>query len=234
MNFLNNKIDIINWLEKMQIKSYTINKDLTVDVDGNVDLIKERLDNIPIQFGEINGDFYCWYNNLTSLEGCPHTVKKDFICSFNKLDSLKGGPQYVGGEYDCSCSNLKSLEGCALEVGAINFANNKLHSMTGISPVIYKHISMIQNDINDLSPLLTITTNPLITLHPTDHHRIQDTSKIPEKYMDNWRIVAEMPLAELLLLIPEFQLVFKIKQEKDKLDISLIKNNLIETKKIKI
>jgi hypothetical protein len=233
-NFLNNKLEIINWLEKMNIKNYTINQDLTVDVDGNVDLIKQKLKTIPVQFGEINGNFYCWYNDLTSLEGCPHTVKGSFFCNFNKLDNLKGGPKYVLDEYNCSCSTLKSLEGCALEVGTLNFRKNKLVSMIGISPIIHKRLSIIQNDINDLSPLLTITTNPTIILHINDPYRVQDTSKIPERYIDNWRIVATMPLEELLLLIPEFQFTFKVKQEKETLEKSVMKNNLVETKKIKL
>ena len=50
---------------------------------------------------EIECDFYCDHNQLTSLEGCPETVGKGFSCSYNKLISLEGCPVFIGGNFWC-------------------------------------------------------------------------------------------------------------------------------------
>ena len=50
----------------------------------------------------INEDFYCAYNKLTSLEGCPEKVGGVFYCAYNKLTSLEGCPKEVGGDFYCS------------------------------------------------------------------------------------------------------------------------------------
>ena len=39
---------------------------------------------IPIQFNEVNGSFYCDDNQLTSLEGSPKIVEGHFDCANNQ------------------------------------------------------------------------------------------------------------------------------------------------------
>jgi hypothetical protein len=82
-----------NWLDEMKIKKYTINDDLTVDVDGSVFIVHffsdfNKIPFIPIQFNTINGNFDCSHNNLTSLKGCPFKIKKDFNCHNNDLKDI--------------------------------------------------------------------------------------------------------------------------------------------------
>jgi hypothetical protein len=50
---------------------------------------------LPIDFGEVLGSFGFRSDlNLTTLEGCPHTVMKSFDCSgMRNLKSLKGLPK---------------------------------------------------------------------------------------------------------------------------------------------
>ena len=62
-----NRQEIKFWLNYHRIENYTINDDLTVDVVGDVDLIRMELTEIPFQFGVIKGSFYCYKNKLTSL-----------------------------------------------------------------------------------------------------------------------------------------------------------------------
>ena len=84
--FLTNKDDIDHWLFDHDVDGYTINDDLTVDVDGNVDLYNKNLTSIPVQFKNVDGDFYCSYNRLTSLVGCPTTVGGgSFYCFGNQI-----------------------------------------------------------------------------------------------------------------------------------------------------
>ena len=117
-------------LKEFGIENYTINEDGVIDVDGDVDISRRRLDKIPFKFGVVAGDFNCSNNKLTSLRGCPKDVGNHFICSYNKLKDLIGGPQEVGVSYLCSNNQLDSLEGCAGDIGE-NFycLGNKLEML---------------------------------------------------------------------------------------------------------
>lgn len=66
---------------------------------------------------EIDGDFWCQRNNLTTLEGAPEKVGERFSCTNNKLTSLRGVPEKVGGEFDCSYNKLTTLKGAPKYVG---------------------------------------------------------------------------------------------------------------------
>ena len=103
------KQEIIDWLDKMNIKNYSLRDDL-VDVEGSVNLYGRKLKVIPVQFGIVKGDFDCSYNNLKSLEGSPKTVGGNFNCWGNNLESLDGCPKTVWGYFDCSNNNLESLK----------------------------------------------------------------------------------------------------------------------------
>lgn len=70
-----------------------------------------------IRFGEVGEQFLVANNELTSLEGSPHTVGGVFNCGGNLLTSLKGAPQRVGGHFICNKNPLKSLEGAPQEFG---------------------------------------------------------------------------------------------------------------------
>ena len=106
-------------LKEYDIENYTINDDFTIDVDGEVNILKKNLKEVPeyIQCGVVQGSFDCSRNNLTTLNGTPKEVKEYFFCSFNNLTSLKGAPEKVGGSFDCQSNKLTSLEGAPEEVG---------------------------------------------------------------------------------------------------------------------
>ena len=98
-NFYKNKQQITNWLDKYEIKNYTLipdeNYDFVVDVNGHVDLDHKELITIPVKFNKIKGSFYCNNNQLNSLEFCPKVVGGNFNCSNNQLTSLKYCPKEI-------------------------------------------------------------------------------------------------------------------------------------------
>lgn len=106
---------------------YKINDDGRVDVEGHVNLTSFRGSKLPIQFGEVDGDFYC-SEMMTTLEGCPHTVKGLFDCDYALIKNLVGGPKKVTKSFVCS-ENVTSLEGAPDEVGG----NFKLRDATIVS-----------------------------------------------------------------------------------------------------
>ena len=87
---------IENILSLLKVKKYTINSDLTVDVNGTVNMDDRDLTSIPIKFGIVTGNFICTNNRLTTLKNTPREVGGYFDCSFNKLTTLKGSPKKVG------------------------------------------------------------------------------------------------------------------------------------------
>ena len=124
-----NEVIVVDHIDQINYEEY-IGK--TVKVTGYVDLFDLGLTKLPINFTEVGGDFVCYHNQLTSLEGAPKIVGKSFHCSYNQLTSLKGAPKYVGGSFHCSDNKLTDLEGTTKEVGR-NFVclNNPLKSTKG-------------------------------------------------------------------------------------------------------
>jgi len=127
------KVEVETVLIKYGIKKYTINNDLTVDVDGDVIFSPNAdLKNIPVNFGTVSGSFECKYNHIVSLEGAPKEVGGHFFCSYNQLSSLSGSPRGVGGNFNCDNNRLTSLQGAPREVGGDFYCyNNQLTSLQG-------------------------------------------------------------------------------------------------------
>jgi hypothetical protein len=162
-----------DWLDKFTEGSWRVNPSTgLVDVDGDFSWWGSVLHNLMgVRFGRVSGNFFCSYNELTSLEGAPQEVGGNFNCSKNKLTSLKGAPQEVKGDFYCddnqitslegapqkvkgsfSCydNKLTSLEGSPQEIGRSLFcSNNKLTSLKGI-PFISEYIDLVANPIWDL------------------------------------------------------------------------------------
>ena len=109
--FLQTKEEIKDWLDNFQsprysqgddkgIENYTINDDLTVDVDGDVALARGlKKGKIPVKFRKVTGDFYCEESGLKSLKGCP-----------DYLGGRKMFAGMTGGNFDCSRNNLTNLD----------------------------------------------------------------------------------------------------------------------------
>ena len=149
-------IAINKWLKKYKVSNYTINEDLSVDVEGDVDLYKKSLIVIPIRFRNVSGKFRCDSNMLVNLEGCPEHVSGDFYCGNNQLSSLFGGPEHVGGNFGCDGNQLTSLEGCPKNVGGFfKCNNNKLTSLIGCPSEIISNFSCSANN------LLTLEGGPI-------------------------------------------------------------------------
>ena len=69
-------------------------------IEGNVILHNLHLTELfDLSDVEVMGWFTCGHNNLTNLEGSPHTVVGDFNCDKNNLTSLIGAPKSVGGVF---------------------------------------------------------------------------------------------------------------------------------------
>lgn len=115
--FFKTKDEIVEWLNKIHIRNYTINDDLTVDThDDEVNITHMKLDCIPVQFNIVKGMFYCNNNNLKSLKGSPRYLipskyRTAFYCYENKLTSLEYCTADIEYELGCSNNNIFDLKG---------------------------------------------------------------------------------------------------------------------------
>ena len=117
MFFPTPKDKIIQLCKKYKIQNYYINPDLSIDVDGGVNLGNLKLASLPLRFSRVRGDFDCSRNLLTTLEGSPREVGGDFNCYSNQLTTLEGSPIEIGEDFNCYYNLLTTLDGGPREVG---------------------------------------------------------------------------------------------------------------------
>ena len=147
-----------DWLDECVSGRWQINPQTgLVDVEGNFNCQMQGLTDFKgVRFGEVSGSFYCYGNQLTSLEGAPQKVGVSFNCSDNQLTSLKGAPESVNGyKYDgyfyCNDNQLTSLEGAPEVIGG-NFHcfGNRLTSLKGAPRTIGGNFDFTYNKLTSL------------------------------------------------------------------------------------
>jgi hypothetical protein len=113
------------------IENYTIQPDGSVDVyDDYVFMNQHNFKELPIRFGNVTGNFYCYGNELTSLEGSPHTVGGVFFCYQNKLTSLEHCPTSVGNNFSCNDNDITNLDFIPDHIGGkFTCSNNPIGTM---------------------------------------------------------------------------------------------------------
>ena len=93
---LNNRKAIKKWLDEYKIKKYKINDDMTVDVNGNVDLFGKQLTEIPIKFNIVTRCFNCSFNRLTTLIDIEYIdIEDKLCCSNNSYTSFEHWPKRI-------------------------------------------------------------------------------------------------------------------------------------------
>jgi len=143
--------DINSICKKFFIINYTINKDGSIDVEGDVVIFNGLLTKLPLKFGKVSGDFNCSHNKLTTLEGSPHSVGGNFYCGANKLTTLKCCPQSVGGDFNCGYNKLTTLEGSPKSVGGDFYCNdNQLTTLDGCSQSLGGDFNCYNNYLKNL------------------------------------------------------------------------------------
>ena len=160
--------EVIQVCNRYGIGNYTINDDLSIDVDGDVNLAYKNLEHLPLRFNYVSGGFFCRENILVSLEGSPLTVGGNFGCGYNELKTLEGSPQTVNGDFNCYNNELKTLEGCPQTVGGdFRCSDNELKTLEGCPQTVSGGFDCKFNKLTDLehSPevngIIAIRGNPV-------------------------------------------------------------------------
>ena len=138
-------------IEEILFKS-TKNPDGTYSTDGDVNFSSMGLKKLPVKFKYVGGDFDCYDNELTSLNGAPSKVGGNFYCNHNQLTSLNGAPSEVGGDFDCEYNQLASLEGAPSGVdGNFYCYNNRLASLEGAPSEVGGSFKCNDNQLTSLN-----------------------------------------------------------------------------------
>ena len=182
-NFPTTREGVIQVCEKYRIENYTINNDLTIDVDGGVYLGEKDLKHLPLKFNYVSGIFVCRINKLKSLEGCPKTVNGSFFCSDNKLKSLEGCPKTVGDGFYCSNNELRDLEYFPEVDGIISMRENPVYLL--VYTFIQNADSFLIEDFNDYEIVRnrdTVMLDRLQTFIKDNGLEMPDLDKIKKYY----------------------------------------------------
>lgn len=88
-----------------------------IEVTGDA-LLQWPLDQLPVKFSLVSGNFVAAYKGLKSLEGLPYYVGGDLTLDGNKITNLSQAPDRVGRDlWLTNIPNLQSLEGFPAHVG---------------------------------------------------------------------------------------------------------------------
>ena len=144
-----------DWLDRCTKGTWEANPQTgLVDVRGSFrcsSLLQGLTDFKGVRFGSVSGNFFCYSNKLTSLEGAPQSVGGYFDCSSNFLVSLEGAPQKVGGDFNCSYNELTSLDGAPQRVGGyFDCRSNSLKSLEGAPQSVGGKFSCSRNSLKSL------------------------------------------------------------------------------------
>ena len=145
------KQDIHKICRKYNIINYTINQDMSIDVNSGVDLNFKYLKELPLNFNIVDGDFLCGYNRLKSLKGSPKFLDGSYACNDNNhISSLKYSPNYINGYFNCANNNLNSLKYAPNTIKKdFHFDNNNIKSLHHF-PNVKQRIYSINNPISEL------------------------------------------------------------------------------------
>ena len=150
------------WLTKRGKRiggAWTIDKNLRVTVDGDVDLSKTNFDRLPVNFKKVTGKFTVANSALTTLEGCPEEVGKWFNCSYTRITDFVGGPKKIntsGQEHSSTYYannnlSLKSLKGIAENAEELNLGFCKALEEFDYLPKEVKRITACVTSVKTLS-----------------------------------------------------------------------------------
>jgi hypothetical protein len=125
------------YLKKMKISNYTINDDLSVDVDGDVSISGQLFKKIPCKFGQVTGSFSWIGGQLTVADNLPDRVDGDLDISHNEIASITKLPE-ITGSIRLNGNLIASWEGVLPDSveGDLHIQDNPATDIVGNLPTI--------------------------------------------------------------------------------------------------
>lgn len=182
------------FLKTNGIKNYVILDDLSVDIKGNVNLVKKGLKKIPIQFNEVMGYFNISHNKLKTCKGMPKKVKHDFLASYNQLEDIFHFPIEVLGQIDLSHNQLTDLSFLPKTVYGLDVSHNKISTLEHSPEKILGRFHLSNNPLKNLKGIASFidgrfecTQIPHLTLNYLPN--TINTDNISLDYLENTELL---------------------------------------------
>lgn len=196
----------------------TIAPNQIVNVDGNIRLLPFAVTQLPVKFGTVTGNFYCYNNHLENLHGAPRKVGGDFDCSKNLLETLEGAPAQVDGDFSCRDNALDSLAHAPpTVVGSFFCARNHLTNLVGAPAKVGGDFYCDHNQLESLEgapahvgDTFLCNDNPLRSLSGIPDHVQQGIVLTYNKHLPLLRLLNYQNT--LIERVPDDQLITIIKK----------------------
>ena len=152
--FLSEEAAIREWLDKFGVKNYSVNGDMTVSVDGPLDLADKGLEEIPVKFSEVSGSVDVTSNRLKRIDWAPAKVNKDFDAWDNQIETLVGGPTEVVQSADFDGNQLADCHGAPKKVGgAFIVSRNPLKTLAGCPEKVGEYFKATECNLSQIDDL---------------------------------------------------------------------------------
>jgi hypothetical protein len=126
--FTKEQIEVL--LDTAKIGNYTINEDLSVDVEGNVTINGDVFlgaKEMPFSFRNVKGDFYIMNAPFDTMKGFPTNVEGSFQVFNCRMSTCEHAPKFIGTNIRFSLMrNLVSLKGLPNQANGIISINSNL------------------------------------------------------------------------------------------------------------
>jgi hypothetical protein len=103
------------YLKKIDVKNFTIAPDMSVSVNGSVDVKMQPHKKVPCKFTKVTGNFTWTGGEITTMENFPDEVGGNLDASNNNITSLVGLPK-VGEDIHLQQNQIASYQGLPTEV----------------------------------------------------------------------------------------------------------------------
>lgn len=148
------KKKLISFLRDNYIYNYTINKDLSIDVQQSI-RFRKKYNKLPYKFNHVFGDFDAHNIGLNTLENCPNRIDGIMDCSHNSIETLEFLPKVIYNDVILHNNKITKLDYNPVSIlyaESIYANQNKLDLRRNL-------ISSI--DISDSNILVDLNDNPL-------------------------------------------------------------------------
>jgi hypothetical protein len=132
--------------------NYTINSQGEVDVTGEVHY-RGQLEQLPVKFGTVSGNFWASEKNLSSWKNFPREVKGLLVLDNNNLSDWQGCLKKTLSLV-MEGNPITSLEGMPSVSGSLDLTGCDLKNLQGISGYINSWVSVKYNPLESFDGFL--------------------------------------------------------------------------------
>jgi hypothetical protein len=177
--FVYDKKFITEWLDYYGIQNYTINDDMSVDIDGSVLIDRRHIPRLDVKFRNVSNEFFINKCGLESMNNLPISCKCVTLTNnnINEISNVPLNCQYLNLNNN-KITEIQNIEHLT-ELSTLEISHNKITKLYGL-PSSIKRISLENNLLKnfknfpkalimrDDEKMYLIKGNPIVSLKGLD------------------------------------------------------------------